>query len=151
MICFYTLSLETSTISGNVLLAIGVPDSFDVFFQSEHRNRSRRDVCLETRRATVVRGGVRKVAVVVMRGQVIPAAKLGVVRTQHQLVLASFLATNAVVRVRVARCQLKTKTQSPLSNAIILSPSSFKLVYWWSLAMYLKKPATAIHFRAKRF
>ena len=95
--------------SGNVLLAIGVPDSFDVFFQSEHRNRSRRDVCLETRRATVVRGGVRKVAVVVMRGQVIPAAKLGVVRTQHQLVLASFLATNAVVRVRVARVPVEDK------------------------------------------
>ena len=36
--------------SGNALVAIGVSDSFDVFFQSEHRNRSRRDVCLETRR-----------------------------------------------------------------------------------------------------
>ena len=56
-----------------------------------------------------MRGGVRKVAVVVMRGQVIPAAKLGVVRTQHQLVLASFLATNAVVRVRVARVPVEDK------------------------------------------
>ena len=65
--------------SGDILFAVRVPDSFDVFFQSENGNGSRRNIRLETRRTTVVRGGVCEVAVVVVRGQVVVTTKLRVV------------------------------------------------------------------------
>ena len=114
-VCVFLLFLyvfvETSTTLKRTF-SVRVPDSFDVFFQNKNGNRSRRDVRLETRRATVVRGRVCEVAAVVVRGQVVPTAKLGCPNSTPTYTYQLF-ATDAVVRVGVDWVPLKTKTQSP--------------------------------------
>ena len=149
--CFLYVFVGDFDDSRNVLFSVRVPDSFDIFFQSKDGNRSRRDVRLETRRATVVRGRVCEVAAVVVRGQVVPTAKLGVVRTQHQLILTSFLATDAVVRVRVDWVPVEDKNAIASFERNHLVAVVFQARVLVVARHVFEETSDAVHLRVKRF